>query len=139
MPDVEELKMWLVVRGDIEIPKGKLAAQAGHGFCTAIYEALKRDKAGVVSVENIDKYQKLIDLYFQQNQPKITVVAKNLAALERAYKECQEALIPSSFIVDEGRTVFVEPTATVVGIGPCYRSDLPKFVKRLQLMKDDDA
>lgn len=119
----KELKMWLVVRGDLDIPKGKLAAQAGHGFCTAMYQLMQTKPEVVVE-------------YFEQNQPKITVVAKNLAALERVYSECFDALLPVSFIKDEGRTVFSEPTVTVVGIGPCYRDELPKYVQRLQIMKD---
>lgn len=133
----EELKMWLVVRGDIVIPKGKLAAQAGHGFCTAMRAALESDAWGKATDES-GYHVGVVDRYFEQNQPKITVVAKNLAALERAYKECMDEMLPCSFIVDEGRTVFPEPTATVVGIGPCLRSELPKFVQRFQLMKDDE-
>ena len=68
--------------------------------------------------------------------PKITYGAKNEAALRRALEECQAVGIPAHLVTDEGRTVFPEPTVTVLGIGPCRRSDLPPFVGKMQLLKD---
>lgn len=130
MSDTEELKMWLVVRGDIQMSMGKLAAQAGHGFCTALREATVLDS--IAKATGNGGYT--VEEYFQNSQPKITVVAKNLAALERVHRECTEASLPCSFITDEGRTEFPEPTATVVGIGPCRFSELPKYVQRLRLL-----
>lgn len=114
----EELKIWIVVRQDITIPVGKLVVQGGH----AVDWTLAAAPDDVVSA------------YRAQNTPKITVKAKNLAALDRAFKETQEACIPCAYIIDEGRTVFSEPTPTCIGIGPCYRTELPKFVQRFQMM-----
>ncbi len=129
MEDVRELKMWLVVRKDIEIPKGKLAGQSGHAFeglVSSIYE---------IGGTFLDKYQ----TYKTHNTPKIVVTCKNLAALERARDELNAAGILSYTVTDAGRTVFSEPTVTVLALGPCYREELPKFVERFQLMKDDNA
>lgn len=115
---MDELKIWIVVRNDLKMPTGKLLAQAGHAVASAMVAA---------GPERVTEYM-------SHNQPKIAVKVKNLLALERAYKESQDAGLPCAFIVDEGRTVFGEPTPTVVGIGPCYYVDLPKFVQRLQLL-----
>lgn len=124
---VEELKMWIVVRTDIDIPKGKLAAQAGHAIASTLIKALQRD-----ATDRTDT----VETYFKMNQPKIVVAGKNADHLSRIYNECKELNISCDLIIDEGRTVFSEPTITVLGIGPCYRNELPKSAQRLQLLKD---
>lgn len=135
-PD-EELKMWLVVRADLDqhtidgkpITAPKLAGQAGHAFerlTSKIYETGEAVLA---------KYR----VYVEHNTPKIVVKCKNLAALDRAEAECIEAGIPCYKVTDAGRTVFVEPTTTVLALGPSYREDLPQFVKKFQLMKDNNV
>lgn len=128
MTESKELKMWLCVRGDINIPGPKLAGQSGHAFerlTSHIYET-----GGVL----LNTYRE----YVTHNTPKIVVKAKNLAALERAHAECKAAGIASYLVTDAGRTVFSEPTITVLALGPCYRDELPKFVTRFQLMKDSE-
>lgn len=123
--DNDELKMWLVVRGDLEIPAPKLAGQSGHAFerlTSLIYET---------GGKLLETYQQ----YVRDNTPKIVVRCKNLAAMDRAKEECDAVGIANYRIVDAGRTVFSEPTPTVLALGPCYRSELPKFVERFQLMK----
>lgn len=117
----DELKMWLAVREDIEIPPEKLAAQAGHGFCEALMRARDVDPETVA-------------LYRATSHAKIVVRAKNEAFLRRVEREAAAAGIPNAYIVDEGRTVFPEPTATVCAFGPCRRSDLPNFLRRLRMM-----
>ena len=123
---VNELKMWLVVRADLEMPKGKLAGQSGHAF--------ERLTANIFRTGGklLDSYEQ----YERDNTPKITVYCKNLEALERAERECEAVGIASYKVTDAGRTVFAEPTVTVLAIGPAYREELPKFVQRFQLMKD---
>lgn len=124
----DELKMWLVVRSDIDIPKGKLAGQSGHAFERLTARIFR---TGGQTLEDYEQYER-------DNTPKITVTCKNLAALDRAERECEEAGILTYKVTDAGRTVFNEPTVTVLSLGPAYRHELPKFVQRFQLMKDDE-
>lgn len=125
MSETNELKMWLVVRDDLEIPKGKLAGQSGHAF-----EGITRICLGTTGWNEIYRQ------YVEDNTPKIVVKCKNLAALERAEIECVGAGILTYKVTDAGRTVFPEPTITVLAIGPTHFENLPKFVQRFQLMKD---
>jgi peptidyl-tRNA hydrolase len=114
-----ELKMYCVWRTDIVIPYGKALVQAGHAFLEA------RDHADPARVLQ----------YMTHSQPKIVLRAKSLAVLERAQRECQLIGLPHALIIDEGRTVFLgEPTVTCLGIGPVLRSELPKFIDRLQML-----
>jgi len=130
---VNELKMWLVVRKDLRtiddkpIPKGKLAGQSGHAFERLTARIFR---TGGKLLETYEQYER-------DNTPKIIVTCKNLAALERAERECEAAGIATYKVTDAGRTVFPEPTTTVLALGPYLRNDLPKFVKDLQLMKEE--
>ena len=121
--------MWLVVRADIEMPKGKLAIQSGHAF----------ERLTAYIHETGGALKTTYDMYVEHNTPKIAVKCKNLDALERARKELDAVGIASYVVTDAGRTVFTEPTVTVMALGPCYRSELPKFVDRFQLLKDPHA
>ena len=122
-----ELKMWLVVRKDINIPKAKLAGQSGHAFeriTARIFES---------GGELLETYKQ----YVAHNTPKIVVTCKNLHAMERARRECEDLGIPTYMVTDAGRTVFPEPTVTVLSLGPSLRGDLPKFVQDFQFMKEE--
>lgn len=120
----DELKAWLVVRDDLpEMGRGKLAVQSGHAFVLLSELAREQDPEG---------WRR----YLADSMPKIAVKVPNAAGLERAQREAEQAGIPVVSIVDEGRTCFAEPTLTVAAFGPCRRSRLPKFLARLQLLKD---
>ena len=119
IPDqLEELRMYCLVRGDLAIPLGKWMVQASHAFMGAFNTNTNR----------LDCAE-----YFQNSQPKIVLKAKNEAMLIRAEKECLDANINCYLVTDIGRTVFNEPTVTCLGIGPVLKKDLPKFINKLQL------
>lgn len=126
MANHDELKMWLAVRTDLRaMGKGKLAAQSGHAFMLLGMLAGRQDPEGM-------------ERYLANSMPKITVEASGQAALERVIEEAKAAGIPVVGITDEGRTCFDGPTMTVAAFGPCLRSALPKYLSRLQVMKDRD-
>jgi PTH2 family peptidyl-tRNA hydrolase len=113
-----DLRIYCLLRMDIEMPVGKIISQCGHGFMGAL---LKADKATV-------------ETYLAGSFTKIAVKAKNLAAIQRAKNECDALGIPTALITDAGRTVFNEPTVTCLGIGPVLRENLPKFVQKMNLV-----
>ena len=116
----KELKMWLLVRKDLPMSAGKLAVQSGHALGTCMTN---------VALKNPE----LIKAYLADAQPKISVRVKSQEELESCVALCREAGIEAVTITDAGRTEFEQQTMTVGAIGPCYRDDLPKKVKRLQL------
>lgn len=120
-PAVPEKKMWVLVRTDIKMPIEKGMPQAGHGFLVSWLRGLFQNPVVALG-------------YLNEAQPKISVRIKKESDLHKAYRLCQEANLPSVIIQDAARTWFPEPTYTVVCVGPCFRSDLPKFVKDLQLL-----
>ncbi len=114
-----DLRIYCLIRQDIEMPIGKMLAQSAHGFMGAL---LKADKATV-------------ETYLAGSFTKIAIKAKNLAALQRAKTECDALGIPTALITDAGRTVFTEPTVTCLGVGPVLRENLPKFVQKMNLIE----
>jgi PTH2 family peptidyl-tRNA hydrolase len=116
---MSELRMWVAVRVDINMPIGKLCAQVGHGFLLAITRAIPE-----IAHSYIDS----------GSMTKITVKVNSEDELKAVEAAAKEAGIPCAFIVDAGRTVFNEPTPTVCAFGPCFRDDLPPLLKSLSLL-----
>lgn len=113
------LRMYVLVREDISIPTGKLLAQVGHAFI-GLYE--------------ISSGTEKLSMYMNDSlHTKIALKAKNLDVIYRAQRECNDSKIPTYLVTDAGLTVFTEPTITVLGIGPCLKEEMPKYVQRLQL------
>lgn len=119
-----ELKMWLLVRKDLSISLPKAVIQSGHVFGTCMVNAY---------IKNPD----LVKEYMSHAQPKISVRVKNLNELEKCVALCREAGIEACLVTDAGRTEFDGPTMTFGVVGPCYRENLPKRVRGLQMLKDE--
>lgn len=95
----------LAVRSDIEIPAGKLIAQAGHGAF-----------ASIEANQNIER-KKILENWREQVNIKVCYIygeedMMRLSRLSNIYR------IPNAYIVDAGRTIFNQPTPTLIGIGP---------------------
>lgn len=108
-------RLMLYVRRDVRMPDGKLAAQAGHGVCSAAFEMMSRNPDGVLEWE-------------EAGCPVEVVGVPDLTALETVVRNAQTAGLPAAMIVDAGRTFFSAPTETVVGVGPCLPS---RFIPEL--------
>lgn len=123
-PD-NELKIWLLVPKDLEITFAKGLIQSGHALGTCMANT---------ALKNPD----LIRTYLSHAQPKIAVAVKNRHELETCIALCREDGIEAAIVTDAARTEFLEPTITFGAVGPCYKDDLPKRVRRLQKLTDRD-
>lgn len=111
-PAPQDTSLWLFVRKDAGIPYGKLVAQAGHGAFGAIARTLDRDPPEIA---------RWVDV----GLPVVVKEVTDRVALEGAHHTAAAAGLAAAFIVDAGRTVFSEPTPTVVGVGPCRTDQIP--------------
>lgn len=118
-----ELKMWLAVRADLPISRGKLAIQAMHA-AGWLHLIVARDNPG------------LMEAYLSDATPKICVKVKSAGQLERLAREAQAAGIPHYLVADAGRSEIPPGTKTVCLFGPAYRDDLPRFLSGLQVLKE---
>ena len=113
-------KMVIVLRTDLKMSKGKIAAQAGHAAVSAAEEAKK-------------KYPAWWKMWIQEGQCKIAVKArseKELLELERKAKELE---LPYALISDRGLTELPPNTITCLGIGPAPAIEVDKITGELDL------
>jgi len=123
----EELRIYIVLRTDVDMPTGKTFVQVGHAVLATVEAARAADPARVAAYLGAGAQDLL-----EEGQTKIVLRGKEKELL-RAAADLKAACIPHALIRDAGRTVFAEPTLTCLGIGPVRRSDLPRSVRRLQL------
>lgn len=119
MESEQELKMWVAIRTDLKMSVGKIAAQVGHAFMSLGFDNCNS--------EIIEQYMK------EGATPKITVQVSSEIGLRRVRAESGEAGIWSFMVVDAGRSEVEAGSPTVCVFGPCRRSDLPVYLKRLRL------
>lgn len=113
--------------------RGKLAAQAGHAYLHAWWDALRRAPmiygVGHPSLPNhYNPYE-----YEISKATKICLVTETtdeLRALEQAYRP----ICGTSLVTDAGLTCFNEPTTTCLGIGPIRNEDIGEDLKALKVL-----
>lgn len=100
-----EFKMILVVRNDLKMGKGKVAAQCSHAAVSAYKQ---------VQVRNPN----LLKQWEYCGQPKVVVKAPDEDTLIDLLGHAKEVGLPISLIQDAGRTQIAPGSRTVLGIGP---------------------
>lgn len=100
-----EFKMILVVRNDLKMGKGKVAAQCSHAAVSAYKQVQARNPS-------------LLKQWEYCGQPKVVVKAPDEDTLIDLLGHAKEVGLPVSLIQDAGRTQVTPGSRTVLGIGP---------------------
>ncbi|XP_034746373.1 peptidyl-tRNA hydrolase 2, mitochondrial [Etheostoma cragini] len=100
-----EFKMVLVVRNDLKMGKGKVAAQCSHAAVAAYKQVQRRNP-------------ELLKQWEYCGQPKVVVKAPDEDTLIGLLAHAKEVGLPVSLIQDAGRTQIAPGSRTVLGIGP---------------------
>ncbi|KAF5133838.1 Peptidyl-tRNA hydrolase 2, mitochondrial [Metarhizium anisopliae] len=122
----EECKLVLVVRTDLGMTKGKMAAQCSHATL-ACYKALARSAPD--SAE-----RKLLQRWEKRGQAKIAVQVKSEAELMDLRRKALDAGLTAEVIQDAGRTQIDPGSVTVLGVGPAPKSAVDKITGHLKLL-----
>ncbi|VDP81744.1 unnamed protein product [Echinostoma caproni] len=104
-----KMKLVLVVRTDLNMGKGKVAAQVCSHATLCCYEYALEDCPAVLQA------------WERQGQPKIVLKAGSLEELESLSAKADSLGLVNAIIHDAGHTQVAEGTATVLGIGPGMR------------------
>lgn len=115
---MNELKQVIVVRDDLKLTKGKMAAQVAHASAEAL---LKSHKDDVVA-------------WRRQGMKKIVLKCrddKELLALKQA---AEDAGIVTALITDAGHTQLAPGTTTCLGIGPDKEQKIDAVTGHLKLV-----
>ena len=133
---VYKTKQYILIRKDLNMPAGKLGAQAAHASVAAWNaSSFYLDKASEKDTLSM-KWNGDAKEWFDDSFAKVCLAVKNEAELEKYYKIAQENNLPCSYIIDNGTTVFNGvKTPTCVGVGPAKSEVLEPLFKKLQLYK----
>ena len=118
---LSEIKQVLVVRSDLKMGKGKIAAQASHASVLATIEAQKNNKTW-------------FDRWFKQGMKKVVLKINTEEELNGVFQKASKSKLPRSIINDAGYTQLEPGTVTAVGIGPAPDELVDPITKNLKLM-----
>ncbi len=121
MPPTEELTMVLVTRQDLQLSRGKLAAQCAHAAVECALSAKRSDP-------------RALDKYLKRGARKIVCKVPDIVALKQVHSRAKKAGLVCHLVTDAGHTEIPPGTETVVGIGPGPREQIDKITGQLSLM-----
>lgn len=116
-----EYKQVIIVRADLKMSKGKLAAQVAHAAVIAAFKAYR-------------DYREWFEEWWRSGQKKIVLKASSeKELLDIASIACSRNL-PVSIVRDAGLTELPPGTLTAVAIGPAPSDIIDEITGRLKLL-----
>jgi PTH2 family peptidyl-tRNA hydrolase len=111
--------MVIVVRSDLKMSRGKLAAQCSHAAVSVL------DKAN----------RKILSGWKKEGQKKVVVKVKSENELLELANKSKKLDIPYSIVSDAGLTELIPGTLTALAIGPDKEEKINKITGSLPLLK----
>ncbi len=111
-------KQAIVIRADLKLGKGKMAAQAAHASMAAY------KNAGKTAAE----------LWEKEGSKKVVLKVKGLKELLSVLSEAAEQGLSPALIKDAGLTQLSRPTITCLGIGPAEEKLIDRITGKLKLL-----
>ena len=114
-------KQVIVVRVDLKMSKGKVAAQVGHAAVSAAEIARK-------------KHAHWWESWLREGQCKVAVKVRGEEELKLLERQARELGLPHALIQDRGLTELPPNTTTCLGIGPAPSDLVDKITGSLSLL-----
>jgi len=112
------MKQAILVRLDLQMPKGKLAIQCSHA---SVESVLKSDR------EKVKAWRK-------EGMKKIILKVKDKKELLYYLQLAKDSNLVTALITDAGKTFFETTTTTCLAIGPDEEEKLDKLTGNLKLL-----
>ncbi|KAL2017276.1 hypothetical protein VTK56DRAFT_2345 [Thermocarpiscus australiensis] len=125
----EECKLVLVVRTDLGMTKGKIAAQCGHATL-ACYKALLRH----AQRDPQSAQAQILRQWERLGQAKIAVQVKGEDELLALLARARGLGVTAEVVADAGRTQIASGSRTVLGVGPAPKSSVDLVTGHLKLL-----
>lgn len=116
-----DYKMVLVVRNDLKMGKGKIAAQCGHASVGAYEVGMK-------------KCPQLVNRWNCSGSAKIAVKVESEQELNEIHRKAKALGLNSCVIRDAGRTQIEPNTKTVLAVGPGLVREIDQVTGHLKLL-----
>ena len=110
-----------MVRTDLGMGKGKLAAQAAHASLSA---------AELASSSRSSWYED----WKSEGQKKVVLKVGSEPELDELYKSARRAKLPAALVEDRGLTQVEPGTVTCLGIGPGPDAEVDAITGKLKLL-----
>ena len=125
LDESDDLKMVFLVRQDLKMGAGKIAAQVAHA-AIGLYD-------DILEGENI--YQKTaLNNWFNYGQKKVVLKVNDLNMMLEVVKKCKKLKLQYCLISDAGHTQIPEGSITVLGIGPDVSEKINDVTGTFKLM-----
>jgi peptidyl-tRNA hydrolase, PTH2 family len=116
-----DFKQVIIVRRDVNMGTGKLAAQVAH--------------AAVMGAEKVKASRReWFNSWFSAGQAKVVVKVKNIEELMHVRMRAEELNLPVVQVQDSGLTQIPSGTITCIGIGPAPSALIDKVTFELKLL-----
>jgi|SRR5215510_11175591 peptidyl-tRNA hydrolase, PTH2 family len=116
-----EFKQVIVVRKELRMGIGKLAAQVAHAAVSGAEQVMTNHPSWFMK-------------WFNSGQAKIVVKVHSLEELHNIKRKAQTSGLPVVQVQDRGLTQIPEGTVTCLGIGPAPTSLIDRITKDLKLL-----
>ncbi len=116
---MEEYIIYLIVRNDLKMGKGKIATQCCHA---------------IQHVTAMNLNTNIFRKYLRSSQAKVCLRVNTEEELDNIIKYCSKNNIIYYQVIDAGRTQVVSGSKTVLSVGPISRSNVPTIISELRLL-----
>lgn len=138
MKEHKEVKQYIIVRTDLPMNTGKVAAQASHASMKVFFD--KFEKSEIENSEGIFEEAMFFTPTKEEKKwiegkfTKVVKKVKNENQLLKVYNKAKEAGLNASLIKDAGLYGLEGENYTCVAVGPNYVDDCEPIVKKLRLL-----
>ena len=120
-------KQVILMRADLKMRKGKIAAQAGHASMAFLTKQLEGDNTNLVITDEDREW-------LNNSFTKICLQVNSEEELDEFYFKALDAGLMVHLVTDNGRTEFGGiPTKTCLAIGPHYSEKIDEITSELKL------
>jgi len=114
-------KLAIVVRADLGLSRGKLAAQVSHAAVDCALRARRYDRKGFRA-------------WYDEGQRKVVVKVSDVARIYALREEARAVGLTTALITDAGLTQVPPGTVTCLGLGPAEEAVLDRLTGELKLL-----
>ncbi|MBT4824955.1 peptidyl-tRNA hydrolase [Candidatus Woesearchaeota archaeon] len=118
-----ELKQVILVRNDLKMSKGKIAAQSAHASVDAVLKALK-SKSG----------EEKVKAWRREGMMKIAIKVDSEKELYKYMQQAKDQGMITSIITDAGKTFVAPGTVTCGCIGPADIEEIDEITGKLKIL-----
>lgn len=112
-------KLAIVVRTDLGMGRGKIAAQVAHAAVAAVLDGLGGDD---------------LTTWLREGQPKVVLKVADGAQLLEVVRQARDAGLPTELICDAGRTQVSPGSQTCCALGPADGQRIDAVTANLSLL-----